>query len=318
MFDFDPIFILLTILITAVLLLAPSVAWLLFSLKKQKDYYEGTTKKARAKAEAIVDEAKTKSQEALMEVDKNVSKYLSERKAEIDSVHVEFVAQLEALRKDARTALSEASKKVSLFSDDISESAGKEIGRSVKEANLAIENVVNVTKGKIDAELGKLSEKIPLIDENLQEIASLNKDAKRKLLEGSESFTKISKELSEEARRNLDVSTKEACDVIKGLAEDARGHMKDDTNMIMGELSSARDEISRHFRETLKVEMDEMKKEIERHKSDRLRVVDEHIVTLVEETASIALNTKLSRDDHRDVIHNALEEAKKRGAFERS
>ncbi len=55
--------------------------------------------------------------------------------------------------------------------------------------------------------------------------------------------------------------------------------------------------------------------ELAQYRSARMRLVDERIITLIEETVEIVLQKKMSMQDHSDFVYRSLEEAKERGIF---
>ena len=55
--------------------------------------------------------------------------------------------------------------------------------------------------------------------------------------------------------------------------------------------------------------------ELGKYREARMRLVNERILVLIEETAQIALQKKLSLQDQADLVYRSLEEAKRRGVF---
>jgi hypothetical protein len=55
--------------------------------------------------------------------------------------------------------------------------------------------------------------------------------------------------------------------------------------------------------------------EIEQYKANRMRVVDERIVDILEEVLRVALDKKMSLADQSELIYKALEDAKKEHSF---
>jgi len=55
--------------------------------------------------------------------------------------------------------------------------------------------------------------------------------------------------------------------------------------------------------------------ELTKYREARMRLVDEHVLKLIEETAHIALQKKLTLEEQADLVYRSLEEAKERGIF---
>jgi hypothetical protein len=65
----------------------------------------------------------------------------------------------------------------------------------------------------------------------------------------------------------------------------------------------------------LEGEIEAARKAVIAYKEERFAVIDKEIVSLVEDTARLALHKSFSFDDHRGVILDALTEAKQKGVF---
>ncbi len=79
-------------------------------------------------------------------------------------------------------------------------------------------------------------------------------------------------------------------------------------------LAVAKD-MDRVMQEKLDHEFRSISEEIEKYRAGRLKLVDERILVLVEETVQIALQKKLSMAEQSELVYRALEEAKQRGIF---
>ncbi len=58
-----------------------------------------------------------------------------------------------------------------------------------------------------------------------------------------------------------------------------------------------------------------VRKVIETYRQERFSLIDNQIISLVEDTASIALHKTMSLSDHTDLIYKALDEAKSKNVF---
>ena len=69
------------------------------------------------------------------------------------------------------------------------------------------------------------------------------------------------------------------------------------------------------IRSNVEKEFISVKKVIETYRQERYALVDNQILSLLENTANIALGKELTLQDHTDLIYKALEEAKSKDTF---
>lgn len=315
MFGSDLIFTLLTLLITAVVFLIFSAVWLLRKIKKQKKEFSLVLKETEAKSEQYLEEARLKSKEMLIEAEKKASDYLSQRQIDIDSSHEELKRRLDNLEKSAEEAFSKNTQTVTDFTESLSKEAHSQMEGSVEEASNAIKSALISAGEKTEEQINQLSEKTVSVNKTIKELDSLSTEVKNVFSESTLKIKNLSEEISAEAKEQIQMSVNEVSKTIQGMTGDVRGQLDEGINKMVLELNGVKTELSKKLNSRVDSEFDDLKKEIENHKNDRLRVVDEQIVTLVEETARIALNSNLSKENHRDVIYRALEEAKREGVF---
>jgi hypothetical protein len=78
-------------------------------------------------------------------------------------------------------------------------------------------------------------------------------------------------------------------------------------------------EVAKGLEQVLRVSIEDefasITKELANYRASRIRLVDERILLLIEETAQIALQKKLSMQDQSDLVIRSLDEAKERGVF---
>ena len=75
------------------------------------------------------------------------------------------------------------------------------------------------------------------------------------------------------------------------------------------------DQIQRQVIELFEKETRAVRDEIATYRRERIAALNQNMVTLVEETARLVLNKTLSLQEHRELILDALEEAKREGLF---
>lgn len=69
------------------------------------------------------------------------------------------------------------------------------------------------------------------------------------------------------------------------------------------------------LQKNLEKEFQSISTELEAYRESRMRLINERILILIEETTQIALQKKLSLKDQSDLVYRSLEEAKERGIF---
>lgn len=88
---------------------------------------------------------------------------------------------------------------------------------------------------------------------------------------------------------------------------------------ISNETASSIETVAKSMNETLQSTMDQeikaVRQELENYQKLRRQMVDEKILTLVEETAQIALQKELSMQNQAELVYRSLEEAKQKGVF---
>ncbi len=65
----------------------------------------------------------------------------------------------------------------------------------------------------------------------------------------------------------------------------------------------------------VKSELDLSRREIDEYKQRRMRIIDERIITMLEDIIKVTLEKKLSLEEQSELVYRALEEAKKENAF---
>lgn len=69
-------------------------------------------------------------------------------------------------------------------------------------------------------------------------------------------------------------------------------------------------ETSQKTSQTLELEFKSARALIETYKQEQLKLIDENVMAMMEQTLAIVLNKKLSLEDHLDLVYEALEKAK--------
>ncbi len=159
--------------------------------------------------------------------------------------------------------------------------------------------------------------------QSIEERVSLNANEAKQSMDSFTSqsstlFERLSYEIEnvEEGIRHLALALEEAAVNESGKnAEIVRKEME----KIGKETARSVTNVAKGLDEVLKVNLEKeftsITKELGQYREARMRLINERILILIEETAQIALQKKLSLQDQADLVYRSLEEAKKRGVF---
>jgi len=131
-------------------------------------------------------------------------------------------------------------------------------------------------------------------------------------------FERLSYEIEnvEEGIRHLALALEEAAENEVGKNAQI---VREEMQKIGKETARSVTNVAKNLDEVLKVNLEKEFKsisdELGKYREARMRLINERILILLEETAQIALQKKLSLQDQSDLVYRSLEEAKKRGVF---
>jgi hypothetical protein len=159
--------------------------------------------------------------------------------------------------------------------------------------------------------------------QNIEERVSLNaNEAKHSMdsftSQSSTLFERLSYEIEnvEEGIQHLALALEEAAE---NESDKNAQIVREEMQKIGKETARSVVEVAKGLDEVLKVNLEKEFKsistELGQYREARMRLVNERILVLIEETAQIALQKKLSLQDQADLVYRSLEEAKKRGVF---
>jgi len=123
------------------------------------------------------------------------------------------------------------------------------------------------------------------------------------------------KEHTEGMRTTLEAQEEELKKLMGNERENMKkffSKMEEDTKKEYGALI---EDTKKIMSEELEKDIQETRKALEIYRTQRLEVLNSEIVSLVEDTARIALNKIISLEDHKDLVIKALKEAKQKGVF---
>lgn len=210
----------------------------------------------------------------------------------------------------------------------------KERTRALNEDHESIERFLDAYRFRLDKMIKELSygvEKEHLratsrFVESLQSIegrVSLNADEAKHSMD---SFTTQSGALFDKLVYEIENVEKGIQHLSTALEEAAANESDKNAEIVRAEMRKIGEEtarsvvaVARGLDETLRVnlekEFNSMRDDIAKYRETRMRLIDERILVLIEETAHIALQKKLSMEDQSELVYRSLEEAKERGVF---
>jgi len=230
----------------------------------------------------------------------------------------------------ARTIITEAT----IEARNLRSTIEKERLKALSEDHHAIERFLDAYRFQLEKNIKELSygvEKEHMhatsrFVESLQNIegrVSLNADEAKHSMD---SFTSQSSTLFERLSYEIENVEEGIQHLALALEEAAENESDKNTQIVREEMQKIGKETARSvvdvakgLDEVLKVnienEFKSISKELGQYREARMRLINERILVLIEETAQIALQKKLSLEDQADLVYRSLEEAKQRGVF---
>lgn len=159
--------------------------------------------------------------------------------------------------------------------------------------------------------------------QSIEERVSLNAEEAKHSMDSftgqsSTLFERLAYEIEnvEEGIRHLALALEEAAENESGKnAEIVRKEMQkigQETAASVVEVAKGLDKV---LQKNLEKEFQSISSELETYRESRMRLINERILVLIEETTQIALQKELSLKDQADLVYRSLEEAKERGIF---
>jgi hypothetical protein len=234
---------------------------------------------AEERARGIVAEAAAEAREARLAIEKERTKALNEDKQEIQRFLDAYRFHLEKVIKELSYGVEkEHMRATSRFVESL-QSIEERVALNADEAKHSMDSFTNQSSSlftRLAYEVENVEKGIQHLALALEEAAANESDKNAEIVR--EEMQKIGKETAQSI-----------VNVARGLDESLRTNIEKEFTRISDELN--------------------------KYRAARMRLVDERIITLIEETAQIALQKQLSMKDQADLVYDALEEAKQRGIF---
>jgi hypothetical protein len=210
----------------------------------------------------------------------------------------------------------------------------KERTRALNEDNQSVERFLDAYRYRLEKTIKELSYGVEkehmrattrFIEslQNIEQRVALNaNEAKHSM----DSFTGQSSQLFERLSLEIENVEKGIQHLALALEEAAANESDKNAEIVREEMRKIGEETARSvvrvaegldeaLRANLEKEFTAITHELGKYREARMRLVNERILLLIEETAQIALQKKLSLQDQADLVYRSLEEAKQRGIF---
>lgn len=292
--------------------------------------YEYILNKAQAKANNIIRNAVNDSRKMRVNAELAGIKAIAKKKLKGQEIEEEYQKILEELTKNAKelanSQSSELEQKYNQLVEDFkvnlkqeSDFAEEKIKQVVNEIDLIGANIQEKTKNiedkyeefasGLDKFLNKQSQEVEKIlnhklddfDSKVGKSLSLIED---KIKKSESEYNNLISLLTNKTERQLSKHEKTLSQKVEKISEELDNFSSNLAQEIKKEINT---HLSHRFEEANEI--------IETYRRERIRLINERIIALVERATQIAINKKMSVEEQTDLIYKALEEAKKEGIF---
>jgi len=242
--------------------------------------YDYITKKARKEAEDILKHAMDDARQLRVDAEIEGIKHVARENLEIKSLEAQYKKTLEETVKETEVVLNSYKQSIKKNLEEIAfqtESQIKTYLPSIKNEAIHSQERTKEVLGLLEKELHKTETVYA------QFVESLREETQKQFKESKEVMRKGIAELPSELNKSLRALEKTGERVIK-------------------------EKIDKEFEDARGV--------IGKYRDNYMLFLDKYIVSLVEDTTELALEKKLSMEEHAHLVHVALEEAKKEGVFD--
>jgi hypothetical protein len=272
--------------VPGLLLLVVVLLVVLVVLLKRRERTALTPKEAREiviraeeRAEEIVVQATEDARQARLSIEKERTKALNEDHNEIERFLDAYRFHLDKTIKELSYGVEKEHMRVTSRFVEALQSIEERVALNATEAKHSMDSFTDQSSTLFD----RLSYEIENVEKGIQHLALALEEA-----------------ATNEADRNAEIVRDEMRKIGKQTAESV-------VHVAEG--------LDQQLRMNLEEEFASISRELQKYRDARMRLVDERILVLIEETAQIALQKQLSMKDHADLVYRSLEEAKQRGVF---
>jgi hypothetical protein len=227
-----------------------------------------------------------------------------------------IVADAEAQARRVRTEIEE--ERLKALNED-----HKEVDRFLDAYRHRLEKVMKDLSYGVEKEHMRATSRFVESLQSIEERVSLNADEARHSMD---SFTNQSSKLFERLAYEIENVEKGIQHLALALEEAAANESDKNAQIVREEMQKIGEEtaqsvirVAKGLDEALQINLEKefstISKEITQYREARMRLINERILVLIEETAQIALQKQLTLQDQADLVYRSLEEAKQRGVF---
>ncbi len=274
------LFVLIFLVVFAVVLLVVIVVLLIRSGSKlMPEKAEKIILNAEEKAQTIISEASAEARHLRATIEKERTKALNEDRQSVERFLDAYRYKLEKIIKELTYGVEKEHMRATSHFVESLQAIEERVSLNAEEAKHSMDSFTNQSGTLFE----RLSYEIENVEEGIQHLALA-------LEEAAENESDKNAEIVREEMRKIGKETaKSVVEVAKGLDESLRINIEKEFKTISEELN--------------------------KYREARMRLVNERLLSLIEETAQIALQKQLTLKDHSDLVYRSLEEAKQRGIF---
>lgn len=279
----SPLFVVIAVLLTVMVIVGLLVAIVMMLRTANSRYAAPATRQllleAEERADYIVAEALEEARTVRAEIEKERLQALNEDKNEISLFIQAYHDRLDKAVGDLAYALEKEHMRAAGHFVDSLQNIEKKVAQNADDAKSSMDSFTTQSSALFE----RLANEIGNVERGIQHLAIALEEA------ASDEADKNANIVREEMRNIGETTARSVTEVAKGL--DAK------------------------LRENLAAEFSSITQEIDAYRKARMDLIDERLLVLIEETAQIALQKKLSMSEHSELVFRALEEAKQRGVF---
>jgi len=274
---------LIVVVFTAVIVLGLIVALVVVAFRKRAaltpDQVKQAILNAEERAQSIIADAQAEARKLRASIETERTKALNEDQQSVERFIDAYRFQLERTIKDLAYGVEKEHMRATSRFVEALQNIEQRVALNADEAKHSMDSFT----GQSSQLFGRLSFEIENVEKGIQHLALALEEA-----------------AANESDKNAEIVREEMRKIGK---ETARSVVK------------VAEGLDQALRLNLEQEFESLSHELGKYREARMRLVNERILVLLEETAQIALQKKLSLQDQADLVYRALEEAKQRGIF---
>lgn len=234
---------------------------------------------AEERARAIISEAASEAREVRMTIEKERTKALNEDHKEIERFLDAYQYHLEKTIKELSYGVEKEHMRATSRFVEALQNIEQRVALNADEAKHSMDSFTTQSGALFD----RLAYEIENVEKGIQHLALALEEA-----------------AANESDKNAEIVREEMRKIGKETAQS---------------VVRVAEGLDATLRVNLEKEFVSISTQLDKYREARMRLVDERILVLIEETAQIALQKQLSMQDQSDLVYRSLEEAKQRGIF---